>query len=370
MDPQVWLGALAGGIVGAAVVAIAVRRRQRKETIARTLVPHRTRQLLSVLQSGAVIVRRDRRAAFVNNSGAALGVARPDGALLPGLADLAERAWHRDEAIEEDLEVSRGVLGVTATVHVRAVPLDDELVLAVVNDNTEARVAEQSRREFAVNVSHELKTPVGALSLLAESIEQGADDPEMVRSFARKMRKESRRLTKLIQEIIEISRLQGGDTVMDHEEIWVADVVSEAIEGASLAAEAKNIAVTADVKTNPSVLGDPDLLTMAVRNLIDNAVHYSDPGSRVTVSCTATDTVASIVIVDQGIGIDAHDQERIFERFFRTDPARSRESGGTGLGLSIVKHVALQHAGTVDVWSQPGVGSTFTLKLQVHRGTK
>lgn len=363
-----WLVAIVGAAVGAAIVAIAVLRKQRKEIIARTLVPHRTRQLLSVLQSGAVIVRRDRRAAFVNNPAAALGVARPDGALLPAIADLAERAWERDDALEEEIEVTRGVLGVNATVHVRAVPLDDELVLAVVNDNTEARVAEQSRREFAVNVSHELKTPVGALSLLAESIEQGAGDEEMVRSFARKMRKESRRLTKLIQEIIEISRLQGGDSVMDHEEMLVSEVVSEAIEGAHLAAEAKHIALASDVKADPSVLGDRDLLVMAVRNLIDNAVHYSDPGGKVTVSCTAAGGAASIVVVDQGIGIDSLDQDRIFERFFRTDPARSRESGGTGLGLSIVKHVALQHAGTIDVWSQPGVGSTFTLKLQVHRG--
>lgn len=368
MNPDVWLAAVLGAALGAAIVAVAVRRKQRKEIVASTLVPHRTRQLLSVLQSGAVIVRRDRRAAFVNNPAAAIGVARPDGALLPAVADLAEVAWRLGEPQEKEIAVKRGVLGVTLQVHVRAVPLDDDLVLAVVNDNTEARIAEQSRREFAVNVSHELKTPVGALSLLAESIEEGADDEQMVRSFAGKMRKEARRLTKLIQEIIEISRLQGGESVLDHDAVDIAAVIAEAIDGAQLAAEAKKIAIAADVRAHPTVLGDHDLLLMALRNLVDNAVHYSDSGKRVTVSCTVDGDVVAIAVVDQGIGIDAKDQERIFERFFRTDPARSRESGGTGLGLSIVKHVALQHAGTVDVWSQPGVGSTFTLRLRTYQG--
>ncbi|WP_430868365.1 sensor histidine kinase [Demequina aurantiaca] len=368
MNPDVWLAAVIGAAVGALTVALVVHRRRRKEIIARTLVPHRTRQLLSVLQSGAVIVRRDRRAAFVNNPATAIGVARPDGALLPAVADLAEVAWKRGEAVEEEIPVKRGVLGVTSQVHVRAVPLDEDLVLAVVNDNTELRLAEQSRREFAINVSHELKTPVGALSLLAESIEEGADDEHMVRSFAGKMRKETRRLTKLIQEIIEISRLQGGDSVLVHADVDIAAVIAEAIDGAHLAAEAKDITITADIKATPMALGDHDLLLMALRNLVDNAVHYSNPGKRVTVSCTEADDTVSIAVMDQGIGIDLKDQERIFERFFRTDPARSRESGGTGLGLSIVKHVALQHAGAVDVWSQPGVGSTFTLRLQTHQG--
>lgn len=368
MDPDVWLAAILGATVGAVLVAAVLRRRQQRETISSTLVPHRTRQLLAALQSGAVIVRRDRRAAFVNLPATAIGVARPDGALLPAVADLAELAWRRGEPQEQEITVKRGVLGVTSLVHVRVVPLDEHLVFALVNDNTEARLAEQSRREFAVNVSHELKTPVGALSLLAESIEQGADDERMVRSFAGKMRKESRRLSKLIQEIIEISRLQGGESVLEYTDVDIADVIAEAVDGAQLTAESKNITIATDVKAEPKVMGDHDLLLMALRNLVDNAVHYSDPGKRVVVSCDVEDDAVKISVVDQGIGIEPKDQERIFERFFRTDPARSRESGGTGLGLSIVKHVALQHAGTVEVWSQSGVGSTFTITLQIHKG--
>ncbi|WNM24941.1 ATP-binding protein [Demequina capsici] len=351
---------------GSGVGALLLRRRHRREVIARTLVPHRTREVLAAMQSGAVIVRRDRRAAFANGPAAALAVARLDGKLQPEVADLAEEAWDRDEPVEREVEIRRGVLGAVTHVHVRVTPLGDELAFAVANDNTEMRAVEQARREFATNVSHELKTPVGALSLLAETIEEGADDPEMVRQFARKIRKESRRLTKLIQEIIEISRLQGDDTVRDHQPVHLTEVVAEAIDGARLGAEQRRIEVSSSVSAEPVTMGDRDLLVMAVRNLVDNAVAYSEEGGKVTVALAEDDGVAAISVIDHGIGIDQKDQERIFERFYRTDPARSRQTGGTGLGLSIVKHVALQHAGTVEVWSQPNVGSTFTLRLQAQ----
>jgi two-component system sensor histidine kinase SenX3 len=362
-----WLAGLLGCAIGAAVGVLALARRNRRQTIARTLVPHRTRQLVGALQSGAIVVRRDRRAAFSNGAAAALGVARPDGALHPGVADLAEQAWRRGEPVEDEIEVRRGVLGAVSRVHVRATVLDEELVLAVANDNTEARAAEQNRREFAINVSHELKTPVGALALLAESLQHGADDPEMVQQFAGKIRKESRRLTKLIQEIIEISRLQAGESVADFREIDLGTVVDEAIDEARIGAETRRIALVPDIKSRPTVMGDHDLLVMALRNLIDNAVNYSDPGAKVTVGCATNDGVATVSVIDQGMGIAKADLERVFERFYRTDPARSRETGGTGLGLSIVKHVALQHAGSVDVWSKPDVGSTFSLRIQVHQ---
>ncbi|WP_062387744.1 sensor histidine kinase [Demequina iriomotensis] len=367
MSPEVWIAAIVGAAIGALVVWLVLLVRERNATIASTLVPHRTRQLMSALQSGTVVVRRDRRSAYSNSAAAALGVARPDGALNTDLADLAEEAWRRDMALEDEIAVHRGVLTTPRFVHVRVTPLDDELCLAVVNDNTESRAAEQSRREFAVNVSHELKTPVGALSLLAETIEDGADDPELVRRFSKKMRKESRRLTKLIQEIIEISRLQGGGSVLEHEELHLEGVVHEAIEGSRLGAETKAMRLVTDVRERPIVMGDRDLLVMALRNLIDNAIAYSDEGTEVVVSMTARDGVASVAVIDKGIGVDPKDQERIFERFYRADPARSRETGGTGLGLSIVKHIALQHSGSVALWSEPGVGSTFTFKLAVHR---
>ncbi len=376
MTAQAWLAVALAFASGALLGALVWRRRAAGKTQARTLVPHRTRQVLGALQSGAVIVRRDRRSAFANTPATALGVARLDGKLHPGVADLAEEAWRTGEVVEREVEVSRGVLGVTTLVHVRVTPLDHELALAVANDNTESRAAEAHRREFAVNVSHELKTPIGALSLLAESIEEGADDPDMVRSFARKIRKESRRLTKLIQEIIEISRLQAGESVVDHDPVALAEIIDEALETARVNAEAKGIRIETDIQATPVVLGDHDLLLMAVRNLVDNAIAYSDAGKHVTVSLTtgpAADAgegashVVRLAVLDQGIGIDPRDAERVFERFYRADPARSRDTGGTGLGLSIVKHVLAQHGGTVDLWSQPSVGSTFTLTLPLYQ---
>ncbi len=363
MTTLAWLVTVLAFCAGAGVGALTLRRRVKKEAVARTLVPHRTRQVVSALQSGAIVVRRDRRAAYLNHAASALGLARPDGALHASVADLAEKAWATGGVVEEEVEVNRGVLGTAAIVHVRVTPIDDQLALAVANDNTEQRAAEATRREFAVNVSHELKTPVGALSLLAETIESSADDPVLVREFAVKMRREARRLTKLIQEIIQVSRIQGGESVLDHDIVDAASVVHEAFEGAALAAEARAISLVSELRERPSVLGDRDLLVMAVRNLVDNAVMYSDAGSRVTTSVTCRDDVVSIAVLDQGIGIDAKEQERIFERFYRSDPARARDTGGTGLGLSIVKHVALQHGGAVTVWSQPNVGSTFTLSL-------
>lgn len=366
MTVEMWLiAALALGI-GVAAGLLVARRQSRQQAVAATVVPHRTREVLSVLQSGAVIVRRDRRAAFSNMVAAALGVARPDGALHPSVADLAEKAWRADAPAEEDVEISRGVLGTASIVHVRVTPLSDDLALALANDNTEQHAAEQTRREFAVNVSHELKTPVGALSLLAENIEDNPDDIVMVRDFAKKIRKEARRLSKLIQEIIEISRIQGGESVIEHEPVDIAEVIDEVLESVRVMAEEKTISLVTDVSARPTVMGDHDLLLMAARNLVDNAISYSEPGSHVTIKLAVTGEVAQLSVIDQGIGVPAAEQERIFERFYRTDPARSRQTGGTGLGLSIVKHVALQHSGSVELWSEPAVGSTFTIRLAVH----
>lgn len=350
-----------------AVALVADQRRHRQNTSSLTLVPHRTRQVMEALQGGVIIVDRSRRAAASNALAVGLGLTRPDGALHGEVADLAESAWESGEPREGDVVVTRGVLGSSATVFVRATPLDDALVLAVADDHTEQRTAELTRREFAVNVSHELKTPIGALVLLAETIETEADNPDTVREFAQKIGKESRRLAKLIQEIIEISRIQGSEGILDRKKASLNDVVVEAVDVARTSAEARSISMVVSPGPKASVLGDRDLLVMAVRNLIDNAVAYSHEGGRVTITVDKDGDVATVEVIDQGIGIAQKDQERIFERFYRTDPARSRATGGTGLGLSIVKHIVAQHDGDVTVWSRPGVGSTFTLRLPVYQ---
>ena len=218
-----------------------------------------------------------------------------------------------------------------------------------------------------VNVSHELKTPVGGLSLLAEAVEGAADDPEAVRRFAGRMHAETARLTRLVQEIVELSRLQVSDTFDEPVPVDVVTCAREAVEHVRLLAEDKQIEVVqasptgADVRT----FGDPALLTTAIRNLLENAIHYSDPGTRVALTVRRQGALASVAVTDQGAGISPVDQERIFERFYRVDPARSRRTGGTGLGLAIVKHVVAGHGGEVSVWSEEGQGSTFTLHLPV-----
>jgi len=363
MTTLAWLLVVAALTLGTGAGSLLARARRDDRKGTNTLVPARTRQVLAALPMGAVIVRRDQRSAYCNNAALALGVARPDGALHPELFRLAEQAWSHNAVVEREIEVNRGVLVSSRSVHARLSVIDTRLALALVSDTTEQQAAEQMRRDFAINVSHELKTPVGAIQLLAEALEEGADDPKVVRKFGKKLRKEAKRLSTLIQEVIEITKLQSDAVVLDAAPVRLEDVVAEAVEETETAAETRDITLVTDVHGEATVLGSEDLLVMAVRNLIENAIQYSDPGTRVTITSGAQGDVASIAVVDQGIGIPPGETERIFERFYRVDPARSRESGGTGLGLSIVKHIALRHDGEVQVWSTEGVGSTFTLRL-------
>jgi two-component system sensor histidine kinase SenX3 len=242
-------------------------------------------------------------------------------------------------------------------------PLSSRLVLALVEDRTRERRVEAIRRDFVANVSHELKTPVGALNLLAEAVQEAADDPEAVTRFAGRMQTESARLTKLVQQIIELSRLQGDDPLDDPEAVDVDAIVSHAIDQCTIDAQSKDIAVVHSGTKGLQILGQRDEVALALGNLVANAVAYSPVGSRVVVAAKANNMMVDLTVTDQGIGIPAGEIDRIFERFYRIDPARHRSTGGTGLGLSIVKHVAASHGGEVRVWSVEGRGSTFTLSL-------
>jgi two-component system, OmpR family, sensor histidine kinase SenX3 len=232
-----------------------------------------------------------------------------------------------------------------------------------VDDRTEARRVEEIRRDFTANVSHELKTPIGALHLLAEAVQDAADEPDAVRHFASRMLQESQRLSTLVQEIIDLSRLQVADALHPPEPVGVDEMVADAVDRCRLVAQVKGIEVVIGGDTGSTVFGDHNLLVTAVRNLVDNAISYSGDGTRVGVGVRRESGLVEISVTDQGIGIASEEQTRVFERFYRVDPARSRATGGTGLGLSIVKHVAANHGGEVTVWSMPGQGSTFTLRL-------
>jgi two-component system sensor histidine kinase SenX3 len=264
---------------------------------------------------------------------------------------------------------------------VNAVPLEieDERVGTVgtvglmLADMSEHRRLEAVRRDFVANVSHELKTPVGALTLLAEAVQDAADDPEAVARFSRRMQHEGTRLARLVQELMELSRVQGADPMPGAAEVDVCRVITEAADRARLAAERDAIQLDVRVPDEPLfVRGDEAQLTTAVANLVDNAIAYSAEGTRVVVQASATSDhqarpTVDIAVTDQGLGIADADLDRIFERFYRVDPARSRATGGTGLGLAIVRNIVTNHLGTIAVQSTVGQGSTFTIRLpRVH----
>ena len=265
------------------------------------------------------------------------------------------------------IEVPRGPIGEGRhELTVNVIPLiREQLVLVLLSDESQAQRIQDVRRDFVANVSHELKTPIGALLLLSEAVLGAKDDPAAVEKFATRMQIESKRLTDLVQEIINLSRLQDSDPLSVPSELIVRDLVNEAIDQSQVGAENRKIEILTGEVANGVVLGDREQLIMAIQNLVENAVNYSPEGTKVTVSSVVKDGIVTISITDQGIGIPENEKDRIFERFYRVDPARSRESGGTGLGLSIVKHVATKHGGEVSVWSVEDVGSTFSLKLPI-----
>jgi len=248
--------------------------------------------------------------------------------------------------------------------------LGDEFTVIDASDESDAVRLEATRRDFVANVSHELKTPVGAMALLAEAVLDAADDPHEVRRFGTKILNEANRLGTLVSELIALSRLQGAERLPELGTVAVDTVITEALERCRLAAESANIRITADPPSGLVLHGDATLLVTALSNLLDNAVSYSSPGSPVSISrrldAGPQGSYVEIAVTDRGLGIEEEHQQRVFERFFRIDQARSRSTGGTGLGLAIVKHVAANHGGEVHLWSKPGTGSTFTLRIPAH----
>ncbi|NCD16282.1 MAG: two-component sensor histidine kinase [Actinobacteria bacterium] len=283
----------------------------------------------------------------------------------PQLSALVERFRERRTSQEEDLVLRRGPSDQAGVLHmhVSVAPLARDRVLILARDQTAARRLDETRRDFVANVSHELKTPVGAISLLAETVAESADEPEAVAHFSEQMKREASRLATLVQEIIDLSRLQEPDALVKAELVQVDDVVEEALDRVRVAAEAHGISLVRGGERGLRVYGDEALLTTAVRNLLDNAIRYSPGAGRVSIGVKAAEGMVRIAVVDQGMGIPAEAQSRVFERFYRLDEARSRDTGGTGLGLSIVKHIAADHGGEVTLWSKEGRGSTFTLVI-------
>ncbi|WP_349035375.1 ATP-binding protein [Pseudarthrobacter sp. SORGH_AS 212] len=332
-------------------------------------LPDGAAEVLAVVGRAFVVVDAVDGVVRASPAAYAYGLVRGHTVVHKELLDMTAGVRRDGVILEKKLELPRGPLGQgTIIVQVRAAMLGEEYILLLADDRTEITRTEEIRNDFVANVSHELKTPVGAISLLAEALESSADDELAVRRFAKRMHKESGRLAALVQDIIELSRLQGASVVQQGGPVDVNAVIAEAVDRSQLPAESKNITIVVGGRTEEKVFGDQDLLVTALRNLIDNAIRYSPPNTRVGIGVRSKEGLVSISVTDQGEGLSAEDQERVFERFYRVDSARSRHTGGTGLGLSIVKHVASNHGGEVTLWSQPGQGSTFTLRLPEMEG--
>lgn len=387
--------AIAGLCTGViAVLAFRWSEREQKRPTRSSLhtdavLPPGVDTVLSVLRSSAVVLDESDSVVKASSAAYALGLVRGGKLAVEPMLHMARDTRRDGEIRQVELDLPRRGTGrgEALAVSARVAPLGSRLVLLLVEDLTEARRIEAVRRDFVANVSHELKTPVGALSLLSEAVMDASDDPEAVTRFAGRMQIEATRLTNLVQELIDLSRVQNDDPLEDSEPVRVDELVAEAIDRSRHAASTKQITMAVGGAAAPGgggtdgigggdlrIWGNRGQLAAALGNLVENAVNYSPDRTRVGISARrvaapggvaggGSGTHVEIAVTDQGIGIPEKDRERIFERFYRVDPARSRATGGTGLGLAIVKHVAASHGGEVTVWSSEGQGSTFTLRL-------
>lgn len=354
------VGVLIGGAL-AALVLVALRVRVRARMEASFELPDGTRSVLQGMDDVAVVVDSSLRIVAASPPAELFGM--QEGQDLPGDdLRLLVRAARRAEHPESDtLRLRRGIEPRLVTA--RASTITARLTLVVIRDITERERVEEMRRDFVANTSHELKTPVGAITLLAEAVESAADDPAQVRHFAARLTAEAGRLGQLTSRIMNLSRLQSADDLTELRDVSVDEVVAAAIESQSLAATSADITVSRGGARGAYVRGDVQVLTEALANLVANAIAYSPAGAQVGVGVKAADGVVAIAVTDRGIGIPEDEQRRVFERFYRADQARSRRTGGTGLGLSIVKHAVQRHGGEIELWSRPGRGSTFTVRL-------
>jgi two-component system sensor histidine kinase SenX3 len=370
-----FLSALAIGItVGALLAPRVLERRQRVavEAVGIT-VAQMLERIVALMPLGAAVVDRHRDVVYHNGRAKELGLVRE--------RQLDEEAWAAArktlaDGADVEFDLSPGKRAVVpgrsgVAVHGQSRLLSEEdrrFAVVFVYDHSEYARMEATRRDFVANVSHELKTPVGAMSVLAEALLASPDDPETVRRFSQKVLVEANRLGNMVSELIDLSRLQGAERLPDMGAVDVDSIVAEAISRHKVPADNADITVRTDEASGLQMMGEQALLVTALANLVSNAIAYSPRGSLVSISRRRRGVNIEIAVTDRGIGIARKDQERVFERFFRADKARSRATGGTGLGLAIVKHVAANHNGSIGLWSQLGTGSTFTLSIPAYDG--
>lgn len=366
--PQIALIALAiGFVIGIGLVGLiiwAYRARAKVMEESSTDVPQGTVDVLDSMDDAACVIDSSGLVLAISHAAARFGI--EIGATLDNqeLRQLVRTVRSTAASATETMRLTRPGFSLDPRlVSARASTLGARLTLLIIRDVTEQERLDQVRRDFVANTSHELKTPVGAVSLLAEAVDSAADDPAQVRIFAARMSAEAARLGQLTGRIMSLSRLQATDGVTDFDPVAIDEVIASSIEAHAVQADSGGVELTKGGDRGAFVRGDAQILVEAVGNLVANAIVYSPSGSRVGVGVKIEGDTVEIAVSDQGIGISESDRERIFERFYRADEARSRRTGGTGLGLSIVKHATQRHGGEVRVWSRPSRGSTFTMVL-------
>ncbi len=343
-------------------------RLRRSESTPTRELPEVLLETLTQLDHDVLVLAPGEVSTFATEGIEKMGLLKEGRLQSPELIALIRVVRRTGQAQTGKIEIPRGPIGEglrDLTVKVIALTKSDQ-TLVLISDESEAERVHEVRRDFVANISHELKTPIGALSLLSEAVLSAKNDPESVTKFATRMQHEAKRLTDLVQEIINLSRLQDSDPLQVAKELNINDLVREAVDQCETTSGARNIWVSITEGPDATVLGDREQLIMAIHNLIENAINYSPENTKVSVTTNIEEDIVEISVTDQGIGIPEEELDRIFERFYRVDPARSRETGGTGLGLSIVKHVSSKHGGEVKVWSSPNVGSTFALRLPIY----
>lgn len=373
------LGLALGLVLGIGVTWWWMRSLSRYEQVAQpeptkpSVVEPQVVEVVNLLRSAALVIGPHDEVLHSNPQARTLGICRGDRVVIAEVLEQIRAVRRQQEPVVFDTEVGRGIGAPSLHLNVRVSPLGDRQVLVLADDRTPLLRVDETRRDFVANVGHELKTPIGAVRLLAEAVESAADDPEAVRHFAARMQRESARLGELVTQIIDLSRLQADDPMLRAEFVQVGDILDDALaRSRELATKrAVNLVRTGDEEF--TVLGDRTQLTDALANLVTNAIVYSDEKARVAITTLLVDedgdNFVEVSVADNGIGISDENQQRIFERFYRVDYGRSRDNGGTGLGLSIVKHIAAVHGGTVNVWSKLGQGSTFTIRLPLQPST-
>ena len=345
----------------------ALLRKRIENNLEQSFATTEVREMLDVLGLASVILGPGNRIDYFSPSAITLGVIREEKLVGDAFLSLLRKARRTKLPQSSQIEMPRGPIGEgTRKLSVHAHYLADyDSIIVTFTDESEAERIDAVRRDFVANISHELKTPISALRTLSEAVTVASEDPQL-NKFAVMMQSQVERLSTLVQEIIDLSRLQDADPLLDAIHVDIDEAVNEAIDQCQVLAETRDIEIIRGPLVGVHVVGDRTHLIMAFHNLIENAINYSPDRTRVSVNTACSGNIVEVAVIDQGVGISDADQSRIFERFYRVDPARSRETGGTGLGLSIVKHVSTKHGGEVKVWSSPNVGSTFALRLPIY----